>query len=237
MKLLLTASGLRNESLTGALRDLLDKPFGSANAVFIPTASLAVPGDHSWLLGDLNRLHALGWNELNILTFDGLPRDRVLARLRHADVIYVEGGNHYQLADRIMANGLAEEFLDLLRTKVYVGVSAGSMIFSRRFGAHAAELIGELDDLAILDGRPAAPPFGLFDWYLKPHLNSPDFPARDEAWAQRIGAAVDFPLYLLDDQSALRVLDGQVEVVGEGDWRYFDGTGTGTGTGAAAVHG
>lgn len=225
MKLLLTASGLRNESLKEALRNLLGKPFESANVVFIPTASLAVPGDHSWLLQDLNRLHALGWAELNILTFDGLPRERVLDRLRHADVIYVEGGNHYQLADRITANGLAEEFLELLRTKVYVGVSAGSMIFSRAFGAHAAELIGELGDLSILDGRPAASPFNLFDWYLKPHLNSADFTDRDEAWAQRIGAAVDFPMYVIDDNSAVRVRDGQVDVVTEGKWHYFDGTG------------
>lgn len=223
MRLLLTASGLRNETLTDALRDLLGGPFGSANAVFIPTASVAVPGDHSWLLRDLNRLHALGWNELNILTLDGLPRAAVIERLRRADVIYVEGGNHYQLADRIAANDLAEEFLDLLRTKVYVGVSAGSMIFSRRLGARTAELIGELEDLAFLGPRPVASPFGLFDWYLKPHLNSADFVQRDEAWAERIGAAVDFPLYVLDDDSAVRVRGDRVDVVGEGRWHLFNG--------------
>jgi dipeptidase E len=224
MRLLLTASGLRNELLVAALRDLLGKPFGSAKAVFIPTASVAVPGDHSWLIEDLNRLHALGWKELNILAPDGLPRARVLERLRHADVIYVEGGNHYHLADRIAAADLAEELLDLLRSKVYVGVSAGSMIFSRRLSDRTAKLIGELDDLEILGGRPAASPLGRFDWYLKPHLNSPHFPDRDEAWAERIGAAVDFPLYVLDDESALCVRDGAVEVVGGGEWRYFEGS-------------
>jgi dipeptidase E len=223
MRLLLTANGLRNEGLVATLRDLLGKPFASANAVFIPTASVAVSGDHSWMLEDLVRLHALGWNELNVLTLDGLPRAMMIERLRRADVIYVEGGNHYHLADRIAANDLAEEFLVLLRTRVYVGVSAGSMIFSRRLSDRTAELIGELDDLAILEGRAAASPFGLFDWYVKPHLNSPQFPARDEAWAQRIGAAVDFPLYVLDDESALRVRDGEVDVVGEGRWLYFDG--------------
>jgi dipeptidase E len=223
MRLLLTASGLRNESLIDELRDLLGKPFGSANAVFIPTASVAVAGDHSWLVRDLNRLHALGWNELNVLTLDGLPRATVLERLRHSDVIYVEGGNHYQLADRIAANDLAGEFLDLLRTKVYVGVSAGSMIFSRRLGARTAELIGELDDLALLGPRPAASPLGLFDWYLKPHLNSADFVQRDEAWARRIGAAVDFPLYVLDDDCAVRVRGEETDVVGGGQWRFFSG--------------
>ena len=225
MRLLLTASGLRNESLIDALRDLLGKPFGSANAVYIPTASVAVPGDHSWVVRDLNRLHALGWNELDILTLDGLPRAVLLDRLRRADVIYVVGGNHYHLADRIAANELADEFLDLLRTKVYVGVSAGSMIFSRRLGARTAEIIGELDDLAFLGPRPAVSPLGLFDWYLKPHLDSADFVQRDEAWAQRIGAAADFPLYVLDDDSAVRVRGDEVDVVGTGRWHLFNAEG------------
>src|SRR5689334_11839737 len=91
VNLLLTSSGLRNASLQDALRDMVDKPFGSANVVVIPTASLAEPGDHSWLVADLNRLHGLGWREFDILELNGLPRPMVLERLQHADVIYVEG--------------------------------------------------------------------------------------------------------------------------------------------------
>ncbi|MFF1542376.1 peptidase E, partial [Streptomyces sp. NPDC058291] len=41
MNFLLTASGLRNETLRDALRDMLGKPFGSANVVYVPTASVA----------------------------------------------------------------------------------------------------------------------------------------------------------------------------------------------------
>ncbi len=82
--------------------------------VFIPTASVAAPGDHGWFIEDLSQLHGLRWREFDILELNGLPGQLVLDRLRHADVIYAEGGNHYHLANSIIANGLAEEMADIL---------------------------------------------------------------------------------------------------------------------------
>ncbi|WP_427925385.1 Type 1 glutamine amidotransferase-like domain-containing protein [Streptomyces sp. cg40] len=220
MNLLLTASGLRNETLRQALRDMLGKPFSAANVVFVPTASLAEPGDHTWLVEDMNRLHALGWREFDILELNGLPRQLVLDRLLHADVIYVEGGNHYHLARSITANGLTDGFLKALESRVYVGVSAGSMIFSQNLTEHSADVIGDTADLHLLGATTVQPPFALFDWYLKPHLYSPDFPERDDPWADRITARADFPIYFIDDDTALRVRDGEVDVVTEGRWRF-----------------
>ncbi|MFJ4717389.1 Type 1 glutamine amidotransferase-like domain-containing protein [Streptomyces sp. NPDC088785] len=219
MNLLLTASGLRNETLREALRDMLGKPFDSANIVFVPTASLAQPGDHGWFVSDLVRLHGLGWREFDVLELNGLPRQMVLDRLLHADVIYAEGGNHYHLARSITGNGLARGFSQALRERVYVGVSAGSMIFSRNLTAHSADVIGDTADLHALGATDVEPPFGLFDWYLKPHLYSPDFPERDDAWADRIAARADFPVYFIDDETAVRVRDDTVDVVSEGRWR------------------
>ncbi|MFJ1973837.1 Type 1 glutamine amidotransferase-like domain-containing protein [Streptomyces sp. NPDC087903] len=220
MNLLLTASGLRNETQRDALRDMLGKPFESANIVYIPTASVAEPGDHSWFVTDLNRLHGLGWHEFDILELNGLPRQMVLDRLAHADVIYVQGGNHYHLARSITGNGLADEFLHLLERRVYVGVSAGSMIFSRHLDTHSADVIGDAADLHVLGATTVRPPFGLFDWYLKPHLHSPGFPERDDAWADRIVERADFPIYFIDDETAVRVRDGAVDIVTEGRWRF-----------------
>ncbi|MFF3375854.1 Type 1 glutamine amidotransferase-like domain-containing protein [Streptomyces sp. NPDC002680] len=225
MNLLLTASGLRNATLRDALRDLLGKPFASANIVYVPTASVAEPGDHGWLIADMNRLHTLGWREFDILELNGLPRRLVRDRLAHADVIYVSGGNHYHLARSITGNGLAEDFLELLESRVYVGLSAGSMIFSRNLTAHSADVIGDTADLHVLGATTVEPPFGLYDWYLKPHLYSPDFPERDDAWADRIIERADFPVYFIDDDTAVRVTDGKVDVVSEGRWRFGAGTG------------
>jgi dipeptidase E len=107
--MLLTSAGITNEILSAALADLVGKPFAEASLAFIPTASAAAEGDHGWFVEDLSRLHGLGWRELDILELNGLPRQMVIERLRRADVIYAEGGNHYHLANSIIANGLAAE--------------------------------------------------------------------------------------------------------------------------------
>ena len=221
-RMLLTSNGLRNEALKSALADLLGKPFGSARVVFVPTAAVATGGDHGWLVEALSRLHGLRWREFNVLELSGLPGPLVRERLRHADVIYVEGGNHYHLARSIGANGLAAELAGLLETKVYVGVSAGSMIFSRNLSERTGEAFGEQDDLRILDGAAAASPLGLFDWYLKPHLNSPGFPNRTHRWFAKAAAQLDFPVYAIDDDSAVRVRGDETDVVSGGEWRLLN---------------
>jgi dipeptidase E len=216
--MLLTSAGLRDEVLKSALADLLGKRFAAARVVFIPTASVATAGDHGWLIEDLNRVHGLGWRELNILELNGLPGQMVLERLRRADVIYVAGGNHYHLANSMA--GLSAELAGILDSKVYVGVSAGSMIFSRKLSERTGEAFSEQDDLRILgDARAQArPAIGLFDWYLKPHLNSRSFPNRTEAWYKKAAAELDFPVYAVDDDSAVRVRGDEVDVVSGGEW-------------------
>lgn len=220
VNLLLTSGGLRNESLQDALRDMLGKPFGSANIVHIPTASVAEPGDHGWFVANMSRLYGFGWREFDILELNGLPRQMVLDRLLHADVVYVEGGSHYHLARSIAEQDLADGILEALESRVYVGVSAGSMVFSRNLDEHSAGIIGDTADLHRLGATTLEPPFGLFDWYLKPHLDSPHFPERDDAWADRIVAQADFPIYFIDDETAVRVSGHTVDVISEGRWRY-----------------
>jgi dipeptidase E len=220
--MLLTSAGIRNEILRSALADLVGKPFADACVALIPTASVAAAGDHGWFVEDLSRLHGFGWRELDILELNALPRPMVLERLRHADVIYAEGGNHYHLANSIIVNGLAAEMAGILESKVYVGVSAGSMIFSRNLSEKTGEAFGEDEDLRILGETRPRSPFGLFDWYLKPHLNSPDFPERTPAWFEEAAAKLDFPVYAIDDDSAVRVRGSETDVVSDGAWRLLN---------------
>jgi dipeptidase E len=220
--MLLTSAGLRNQALTSALTELLGTPFARARLVVILTASVAAGGDHGWLVEDLGRLQAMGWQELDILELNGLPGPMVRQRLRQADVIYAEGGNHYHLASSISANGLAADLAEILESRVWVGISAGSMIFSRNLSARTGAAFGEQDDLNILGDIEARSPVGLFDWYLKPHLNSPSFPDRTPRWFEEAAAQLDFPVYAIDDDSAVRVRGDEVDVVSAGTWRLLN---------------
>lgn len=226
-KLLLTSAGIRNEVLRSAFADLVGRPFGRSAVAVIPTASFAAPGHHGWLIENLNRLYGLGWREFSVLDVNGLPGQMVLDRLRRSDVVYVEGGNPYHLASRIIASGLAAEMAAIIESKVYVGVSAGSMIFSRHLSERTGEAFGEQEDLRILGGAPARSPFGLFDWYLMPHLNSPDLPYGTLRWFEKAAARLDFPVYALDDDSAVRVRGDEIDVVSGGQWRLLNAPGPG----------
>jgi len=39
---------------------------------------------------------------------------------------------------------------------------------------------------------------------------------------ERAAAKLDYPLYAIDDETAIEVVDEEVEVVSEGEWRFFD---------------
>ena len=232
--MLLTSGGLRNDTLRSALAGLVGKRFSAARVVFIPTAAMVLAGDHGWLVRDLSLLHGLGWGELNILELNGLPRQMVLSRLRQADVIYVEGGNQYHLAHSIIASGLATELAGLLESKVYVGASAGSMIFSRNLSQRTGKAFGEEGDLRILGETPPRSPVPMFDWYLKPHMNSAGCPERTPAWFEKAAARLDCPVYALDDDSAVRVRGDAVDVVSDGAWLLLNAPAQETAGGAAS---
>jgi dipeptidase E len=60
---------------------------------------------------------------------------------------------------------------------------------------------------------------GLVDFTLYPHLDDPDMPEASLANLERWAAGVQVPAYLIDDQTAIKVVDGTVEVVSEGHWK------------------
>jgi len=229
MKMLLTSYGLHNATLVSALADMMPKPFSEAAVIVVLDATVGLSGDKGWFLADFDRLRQLGWQEMDLIDLASVPPEATRDRLHHADVIYVEGGEEQHLARVFLErDDLVELFRKLLEEKVYVGVSAGSMIFSRRFDRRAEKIFSRPADLGY-DDNPivASPPFGLFDWFIKPHLHGVYFPEQDDAWADGIAALADFPVYFLDDDSAIRV-QGEAgrevtDVVSEGQWRLHDG--------------
>lgn len=217
--MLLTSDGIRDVALHTALADLLGRPFAQARLVVVLTASLAVDGDKGWLLDDLARMRSLGWAEVDLVDLHTLPAATLTERLRAADVVYVHGGNQYNLAAAIERQGLADLFEEIRQTKVYVGLSAGSMIWSRHLAAGVA-VFGDEGQVREVGLATATAPLPVFDWYLKPHLDGALDPERTEPWARARAAVADFPIWFLADSSALLVRGERgaesVELVGEG---------------------
>lgn len=215
MKLLLTSGGITNDSIHGALVGLLGKPTAEANALCIPTAVHAVPDAPARVWGAINDWLGLDWKSFGLLELTALPtvpQEHWRPQLEAADVLLVGGGSALYLAYWMRQSGLAD-FLPALGDTVYVGLSAGSMVLAPRIGE---EFVGwrppEGGDDATL---------GLVDFSIFPHLDYPEFPkntiANAEIWATRLPG----PSYAIDDQTAIKVVDGVVDVVSEGQWRHF----------------
>ncbi|TMG66514.1 MAG: peptidase E [Chloroflexi bacterium] len=242
MRVLLTSAGIRNGSIHDALVDLLDKPIAESNALFIPTALYPFPGGPgmAWraICGKASSpLCELGWKSLGVLELTALPSIEEatwVPTVRDADALLVGGGDPLFLANWMRRSGLTRLLPTLRSEAVYVGVSAGSIAAASTFvetynqpprgndGPLKSEDIvfatsqGDVHRI-LVTGHGA----GLVDFAVIPHLEHADHPDASFANAERWAARIPAPTYAIDDETAIRVVDGAAQVVSEGHWKLF----------------
>jgi dipeptidase E len=213
MKLLLTSNGLSNKSIATALLELVGKPADKINIAFVPTAANAEEDDKSWLIDDLVNIKNQGFNQIDLVDISALPKESWLPRFEHADVLFFSGGHTAHLMHWLRSSGLAEHLPELLKTRVYAGISAGSIVTgpTLALSSNTSEPFAYADDLP-RDTKG----LHLVNFHIRPHFNSPDFPKASEEYLREKAKEVPEPIYALDDQSALKIIDGNVEIISEG---------------------
>ena len=221
MKLLLTDSGVKTKSMQDALVDLLGKPIAECTALCIPTAAYGHPfakptGPYGFISGrNENPMTELGWKSVGVLELTALPsidKDRWVSWVQDADVLLVNGGDALYLTHWMRESGLAE-LLPTLPDLVYVGFSAGSMAMTPRIGD---DFVGWKPPA----GGDAA--LGFVDFSIFPHLENPSCPENTMEAAEKWAAEVKIPAYAIDDLTAIKVVDGAVEVLSDGKWKLFN---------------
>jgi len=214
MKLLLTSGGLTNDSIAKSLFDLVGKKPEDTSLVFIPTASNVEMGDKDWLINDLINLKKQSFKSIDIADISALSEDIWKQKFDEADVLFFEGGNTYYLMEWINKSGLVKLLPEYLKTKVWVGVSAGSMVTNSDLALKISQALydEDLDKIGDMQG------LNYVDFYFIPHLNSPYFPKLIEENIKKMADRISKKIYAMDDQSALKVVDGKVEVISEGKW-------------------
>jgi dipeptidase E len=214
MKLLLTSAGLRNDSLRNAVRSLVEKE--NIRIAFIPTAANTEIGDKHWLIDDLVNCRKVG--AVDIVDISAIPKEKWLPRIKGVDVLVFGGGNMFHLMHWITKSGLQEELPELLKTRVYVGISAGSMVTNQSLSLRQSQHLYEED----MDKTGDGVALGYVPFFTLPHLNSADFPkVREENIALEAQKA-HAPIYAIDDNSAIKVVNGKVDVISEGKWKLFN---------------
>ncbi len=220
MKFLLTSDGISNTSIHNTLVELLGKPIAESSALCIPTGVYPFPNGAAMAAGFIrgvvrSPMCELGWKSLGVLELTALPsinKDAWVPLVQETDALLVFGGDPFYLCYWMRQSGLADLVPSLRRETVYVGVSAGSMVVTSDFGEP-------------YDGRN--PPtgsdnaLGLVDFAVGCHLDRPSMPDNSLANLEKWAAGVRGPAYAIDDQTAMKVVDGAVEVVSEGHWKLF----------------
>ncbi len=220
MKLLLTSAGIKNPSINDALVGLLGKPIEESDALCIPTALYGHPfagPRQAWrcISGTETGTPTvgLGWKSVGVLELTALPSldaDRWVPLVREVDVLLVEGGDAAYLCHWVRASGLAD-LMPSLQDTVWVGVSGGSMVMTPRIG----------EDFVTWHGPDGDATLGVVDFSIFPHLDNPDLPHNTMAHAERFAPDLAAPTYAIDDETAISVVDGTVDVISEGNWRLF----------------
>jgi dipeptidase E len=222
VKLLLTSAGIKNASINDAMLDLLGKPVAECDALCIPTASYGhaprgIRGAYRFISGQATTpMCELGWKSLGILELAALPTlDRKLwvPLVEEVDALLVNGGDSLYLAHHMRESGLADLLPSL--SGVWIGLSAGSMVMAPRIG----------EDFKVWNppgGGDNA--LGVVDFSIFPHVDHPDLPENTMADAERWAAGLGNSAYAIDDDTAIKVTDGSVELISEGHWKQFTHT-------------
>jgi dipeptidase E len=216
MRLLLSSAGIKNTSIHDALVDLLGKPIAESSALCIPTGTYAMGGPGpAWrfITGRATTpMCELGWKSLGVLELTALPsleEERWVPLVQETDALLVAGGDATYLCHWIRQSGLAD-LLPSLRA-VWVGLSGGSMVMTPSIGADFVSWSRAGSDRTL----------GVVDFAIFPHLDHENFPENSMANAEKWAASMPVPSYAIDDQTAIKVTDGTVEVISEGHWKHF----------------
>jgi len=221
VKLLLTSAGVTNPSIREALVELLGKPIADSNALCIPTAQYGHPGvgpgEKVWQFiagkSEIPMVN-LGWRSMGVLELTALPsidHEQWVPLVRETDVLLAAGGDVLYLCHWMRQSGLAD-LLATLGETVWVGLSAGSMVLTPEVGVDFIQWRPPNGDESTL---------GIVDFSICPHLAPDGMPGNTMAEAQQWAAGIAGPAYAIDDQTAIKVVDGTIEVVSEGHWKLL----------------
>ncbi len=219
MKLLLTSNGLCNPSIVNAFFDLVGKKPEEITLAFIPTAMNATRGDKGWFANDVYNIRKLGLKFFDIVDISALPRKIWEPRLESADVLFFSGGNTSHLMNWMNQSGLKEILPKYLETKVYVGISAGSIASNPTlaFSSEDKKLYYEKEF-----AYRSEEGLNLVNFYTRPHYNNPLFPVVNKENLTKLAETFKEKFYAIDDESAIKVDGEKIEIISEGEYLEFN---------------
>lgn len=209
--LFLSSAGLPKE-LQDSFMKLLPKKPKDIIVAFIPTA--ADPYKDKWFVDKVkDELLKMGV-KIEDVDLKTCHLKELFGKLSFCDVIYVNGGNTFYLLDWVRKSGFDRFIEELLDTgKIYVGVSAGSIIATPSIELAGWKTIDEnivgLSDLSALN----IVPFQIF----------PHFSEKYATLVKTESKKSKQSLVALTDKQAVLVQNNKFKIIGTGKALFFNG--------------
>ena len=216
MKLVLTSGGISNKSIEKELKNIISRDFKNLKMLFCTTASNYEGGDmNDWLIEDIQYFKNLGF-KIDVCDINGINLENILPRFEWADVLFFEGGNTQWLRKSIKDSGLEEYLGELLKTRVWIGASAGSCVLCPTICNSCQDLFDENINDFPTDG------LNLVNFQFVPHLNNKSFLKirKDNLLnaSKNLKKIDGEKLYVMDDNGAIFVDGNNIKIISEGDW-------------------
>lgn len=193
-KLLLTSNGFINPKIGQEFLNLVSKTPADIKVLFIPTASETGGDFTSYFNVAKKELTDLGILKENITWFNA-NNPKAVGQLNKYDAVYVCGGNTFYLLYQLKLTGLYRKLISFINSgKVYVGVSAGSVL------AGPSILISapfDSNDIKLEDFTG----LGVTSKIICPHYNE-----KDENLIVKVEKKNNWKVLRLNDGQALEVL-------------------------------
>lgn len=210
MELLLTSAGITTPAIADKLTELVAN--GNKKVGFIATAANVEAGNKDWYIAQITNLQKYGFNWIDFIDPSAANVDWQ-SRLREVGVLFVSGGNTFHLLDQSRRTGFGSWLREHIEDIVYVGASAGSIIMTPTI---EVALVDNGDEN--LPGITDLTGFSFVDFEIAPHaLGMPSVAAHRE-----YAASISRSLYAINDKSALCVVDGELEIVHDGEYWKFN---------------
>lgn len=201
MKLILASEGFSTQEIVDECVRLCGKSADQISFAVINEGYAVEGGDKRWVLKNLNDIAGNFGGEIDFVNLLALELDEIRERIMAKDVIFVVGGDTGYLMSVFNKSGFADMLPEILKTKVYVGSSAGAIILGKRLDDSLYKILNSDEkDWGISKYME------IVDFAVIPHLGSVEFPGRDEKFEQ-VKKQHNGIIYGLKDDAAI-VVDG-----------------------------
>lgn len=190
MKLFLCAHSIYSEIQEG-FEEFVGSKCKDLSVAFVTTAANPYE-DRSWEAKDIEFTKEL-FKSVDLYDIENMTQKEMVEKFSNYDILWINGGNVSYLMKKFREKGLDEVLPEILKNTVYVGSSAGSMVWSKSL--RTAEWY--LDDPE--PGASKIPGIGLLDFQIYPHYEDSMFEDikkfkldNEELWLMRNGQAISY---------------------------------------------